>query len=125
MITAEGSLHAVPDCVSDSTNAFQVARRSAHSPRIRRDLDFRAVPNPAEDSVDCGAECADVLPLERCYAGMSVAGGCDVGYGDGGGVASGFVGCGVEVGELGVADFVRVEVERGGVVGVEAFEEWF
>ena len=48
-----------------------------------------------------------------------------VGYGNGGGVSSGFVGCGVEVGKLGVADAVRVEVERGGIVGVEAFEECF
>src|SRR5438132_8271343 len=40
--------------------------------------------------------------LFRSSSVRSMAGGCDVGYGDGGGVSSGFVGCGVEVGELGV-----------------------
>ena len=53
----------------------------------------------------------------------SVVGKREIADCDGGGITPCFFGGRVEVGELGVAEVVRVDVERGGIVGVEPFEE--
>ena len=61
--------------------------------------------------------------LPRAFGVPSGAGDGDVVDGDGGCVSAGCVAGGVEVGELGVGEVVGVDSERGGVVGVEAFDE--